>query len=147
MQQAAFPYVNRLITLSKENSRRFLKKYVALTAVYSGGLSIIILFGAKIITKILLGETYLPSLPIFRILSFFLFLTGLENTLSILIMIPMGFKNELAKILWVSSIINIIITTLLVKSFTYTGAAIAITITESLIVGLLYTCLKKKNVL
>jgi PST family polysaccharide transporter len=147
MQQAAFPYVNRLITLSKENSRRFLKKYVALTAVYSGGLSIIILFGAKIIIKILLGETYLPSLPIFRILSFFLFLTGLENTLSILIMIPIGFKNELAKILWISSIINIIITTLLVKSFTYTGAAIAITITESLIVGLLYTYLKKKNVL
>jgi len=146
-QQAAYPYANRLVATSKNSAKKFFKKFLLIVISLGGLLSLMLLLIANVIIKILLGQAYIPSLATLRILSLFLFFAGLENTLSILIMVPLGFKRELAKILWSSSIINIILTILTVRFFNHVGAAISLTITYIYTVSLLYTFLKKRKAL
>uniref|UniRef100_A0A7C5V3T7 Flippase n=1 Tax=Caldicellulosiruptor owensensis TaxID=55205 RepID=A0A7C5V3T7_9FIRM len=147
IQQAVYPYSNRVIAQSSKDALRFFKQLTYIIGTLSFALSLIIFISSPLLVKLILGQEYLPSIPTLRILSFLPFIVSISQIFGILIMVPMGFKKEFMKILWGASIINIIFALILVPSLKHNGSAISATITEIYVTLTMWFFLRKKKII
>ena len=131
-----FPKVVKVLSISKERSQNFLKiiqvyaTAVAIAIAYSG-----FLYASQII-KLIFGSQYINSAPIFAILIWVAFfdIIGIVYTYFVF-----SINQKLyAKIIIASSVINIILNTILIRTMGAIGSAISYVISSAMIAIICY---------
>lgn len=133
VSQTIYPYISKKTYQSKEEGLKFIRKIAFYIAVFTAFLSLFILIFAKSIVNLLLGIEYSNSIIIVQILALIPFMIGLSNIFGIQTMLNFGRKKPFTQILILGSIINLILSFILVPMYKHIGSAISVLIVESFI--------------
>jgi len=145
LSQAIFPHIGRLAAQSKQAALHFAGRVAGLlsgaTLLISAGLFL----AAPQITGLVLGGEAAGGVPVIRILALLPFLIGLSNIFGIQIMVNFGLKRQLARILTIAGVLNIVIALLLVTSLKHAGVAFASLITEIVVTTATFVVVRKSG--
>lgn len=143
--QAAYPYMSKIASESKEKAIHFLRTYsfsVALIALIASSLLFI---GSDLIVKIFLGAEYTESSLILKIVSIIPFLYTLNMIFCMHVMYPFGMKVNFAKISAWAAIISFLLIPVLAIPFKDTGMASIMVIGELYISVMAYKYINAKG--
>lgn len=145
--QSVFPHLSRLFVESKTAAVKFVKKYLKYGVTLAGITTIIIIIFSKVIVIVILGDKFLPSINVLRILMFLPVIILLSNIYGIQIMLNLGYKKEFSKIVFFAGILNLILLFILVPLFLEMGAAISVVVTECFVTIEMFYFVRKKKIL
>ncbi len=134
--QTIFPHISNLFKESKVSANKFLLKYMLLFGALSLIISLVLLLFTDEIVLLILGEQYLNSIPVLRILAFLPFIIFLSNVFGIQFMLGQGYDRIFKKIILAGAVINIILLMILVPLYSSVGTALSILFTEIVITSL-----------
>jgi PST family polysaccharide transporter len=146
ISQSVYPYVSKLINESKETGISFIKKLTFIIGSSSFVLSSIIFLFADLIVKIILGNQYIESIIVLRILAFLPFIIGLSNIFGIQTMVTLNYKKAFSNILVSASAINIILAFILVSLYKHIGISFSVLISEIFVTVAMFLFLESKGV-
>lgn len=146
VSQTIYPHISKLVLESKERSIKFIQKIAIWVSVLAFLVSIVIFLNSSLVVKVVLGNKYLESIPILRILSFLPFIISLSNVFGIQTMLPFNYKKAFTNILVIAGFINIFLSIVLVPLFKHIGASISVLITESLVTISMFVYLQNKGI-
>jgi PST family polysaccharide transporter len=146
IQQALFPYMSKLTHNSKDDGIKFIKKVTLLVGGFTFILTVFMfLFSDTIITTVL-GEKYINSIGVFKILSFSLFFQSIALIFGIQIMLSLGYKKAYSIIIFTAFILNIVLIYFLSIRFSQVGCAMSVLISQIFITISTMLYLKFKGV-
>lgn len=143
--QAAYPRMSKLAADSKDIALYWAKRALFLLSTLGFGLSILLFLGSPLIVRILLGNAYSPSISVMRILSPLPLLIGIGSSFGRFIMLPFRFDNARFIVFLLAGGLNILLGILLAPYIFSTGMAIAVLLSEILVVALFYLFLRSKG--
>jgi len=146
VSQTMYPYVSKLINESKEAGIKFIRKITLLIGGFSFVLSLIIFIFADLIVKTILGNQYIKSIIILKILAFLPFIIGLSNVFGIQTMLTLNYKKAFSNILIFASVINISLAFILVPMFQDIGISISVVLSEIFVTTSMFLFLQSKDV-
>ncbi|AMM52997.1 hypothetical protein TH61_15790 [Rufibacter sp. DG15C] len=146
VSQTLFPYLSKLMHESQERMVALLRKLARWTFVGSALVSVLIAIAAPWLVKIIMGEEFLPVVPVLRILAGLPLLVCLSNVFGIQAMLNLGYRRQFFYILFTGSLLNICAAPFVAERFEYTGVAILLMITEGLVTALMFLFLYKKRI-
>ncbi len=144
--QSIYPYINRLVSQSKELGLRFIRKIML---VFNGGffvVSLLIFIFSNVVTRIVFGPHFKEAYYVLMILSFLPFVISFSNIFGIQTMISLGMIKKYSYILVSATIINIVLSIILVKLYQHIGVAFAVLFTEIFIAAATYNHLRRRQV-
>ncbi len=128
--QTIYPFINKKVVVSKKAGLKIIRKITIYVAFFTFLLSISVFIFARQVTFLVLGQSYIKSIIALKILAITPFLIGLSNVFGIQTMISFGRNRAFRNILIFASVINIILSLILVPAFSYLGSAVAVVIVE-----------------
>lgn len=130
ISQALYPYLSKMLHHNKTKGLNLIKKFTS----YAGSVMFLMCFFifmmSEDIVKFILGQQYLASIPLLKIMSFLPLLALLSNIFGVQIMLNLGLRKIFSLILSLAAILSIILSLLLVPKLNATGTAINILIVE-----------------
>ena len=144
---AIFPHLSKLFQESKTSAIKFIKNYLKLSVYIAIIVTIIMFILSKPIVLIVLGNNYLSSVNVFRIIVFLPLIILLSNIYGIQIMLNLGYKKEFSRIILFAGIVNLILSVILVPLYFEIGTAIAVVITELIVTTGMYYFVNRKKIL
>ena len=130
ISQAMYPYLSKMLHHNKTKGLNFIKKFTTYTGSVMFLMCFFIFMMSEDIVKFILGQQYLASIPLLKIMSFLPLLALLSNIFGVQIMLNLGFKKTFSFILSLAAIFSIILSFLLVPKLNATGTALNILIIE-----------------
>ncbi len=146
LSQAVYPYVSKAAHEKKEKALSFISRILYINIAIGIFLAIIILLGARVIIKIILGPMYQESVYVMQIFAFLPLAGAVTNVLGFQTMLPLKMDSELAKALIIVALINVMLAFILIPFFAHLGAAIAFLCTMCSACLILFLILKRANV-
>jgi len=145
VSQTIYPYVSKKVHHSKEDGLKFIKKVTFYIAIFTSLISLFIFIFAEFLVNLLLGTEYQNSIIVVQILALMPFMIGLSNVFGIQTMLNFGRKKPFSQILIVGSIINLILSFILVPLYQHIGSAISVLIVESFITIAMFIYLQRNG--
>jgi len=146
VSQTIYPYISKLVSESKEKGIKFIQKITFLIGGISFILSLFIFIFASLIVEIVLGDKYVESIPVLRILAFLPFIIGLSNIFGIQTMLTFNYKKAFSNILICASIINIVLAFILVPFYQHIGISVSVLISEIFVTVTMFLYLQLKGI-
>lgn len=144
---AIYPRVNRLFSESRINAFRFVKKIFIYQGVLTFSISIFIFIFSSEIVSIVLGDSYLISSDVLRILSPLFFLITQSVVFGNYLLLPLGFKKTYTILPLFSAIIHIILCAILSYKFGAIGGALSILSIEVVTFVAYIVILERNNII
>ena len=139
--------IPRISNSIKNNNIKEVKKYIGMSVNIVYLISIPAIFGmlaiGEEIIPIFLGEEFLQSISIFKMISVLLVIIGLSNIFGMQVMIPYGKEKKFTLILSSAALANFVINLLLIPKLSYFGATYATIFAELLVTVWMYFEVKK----
>ena len=139
--------IPRISNSIKNNKLEDVKKYVSMSINIVYLIAIPAIFGVlaigEEIISIFLGEEFLQSIGVFKLVSSLFVIIGLSNVFGMQIMIPYGKEKKFTIILSVSAILNFIVNLILIPRLSYYGATFATIFAELVVTVWMYFEVKK----
>ncbi len=145
--QAIYPYFSRIQAEDRERAKMELKKMVIIIGIVTFIFSILLVFAAPLIIRLLAGPLYIESIPLLQVLVFIIFAIGVNNILGIQGLVSFGYKEKFTRIVLFAGIVHLGLLIGLVLVVGSLGAAIAVVATEIFIGIIEYIILKRMGVL
>jgi len=133
VSQTMYPYIAKKTNESKEEGLKFIKKVTFYITIFTTCVSLFVFFGAEFLVNLLLGVEYQNSIIIVQLLALMPFMIGLSNMFGVQTMLNFGRKKPFSKILIAGSILNLMLSFILVPIYQHIGSAISVLIVESFI--------------
>jgi len=146
ISQTIYPYISKLVSESKESGIKFIQKITFLIGGISFILSLFIFVFASSIVGIVLGDKYVESVPVLRILAFLPFIIGLSNIFGIQTMLTFNYKKAFSNILICASVINIVLAFILVPFYQHIGISVSVLISEIFVTVAMFLYLQLKGI-
>jgi PST family polysaccharide transporter len=146
ISQTVYPYISKLTKESKERTIKFIKKLTLVIGGFSFVFSVFVFIFADFIVKVILGDQYLESILVLKILSFLPFIIALSNIFGIQTMLTFGYKEAFSKILITASLINILLAFILVPLYKHVGISFAVLISEIFVTVSMFLYLQHKGI-
>lgn len=139
--------IPRISNSIKNNNIKDVKKYIGMSVNIVYLIAIPAIFGilaiGEEIIPIFLGEEFLQSISIFKMVSLLLLIIGLSNVFGMQVMIPYGKEKKFTLILSLAALANFIINLILIPRLSYFGATYATIFAELLVTVWMYFEVKK----
>lgn len=145
VSQTIYPYVSKKVHHSKEEGLKFIKKVAFYIGMFTSFVSLFIFVFAEFLVNLLLGTEYQNSIVVVQILALMPFMIGLSNVFGIQTMLNFERKKPFSQILIAGSIINLILSFILVPLYQHIGSAISVLIVESFITIAMFIYLQKNG--
>lgn len=110
---------------------------IAIPAIFG-----ILAIGEEVVT-IYLGEEFLQSIGIFKVVSLNLIIIGLSNVFGMQVMIPYGKEKKFTMILSLAAVVNFVVNLILIPKLSYFGATYATILAELLVTVWMYFEVRK----
>jgi PST family polysaccharide transporter len=133
LSQSVYPFITKRVSESKERGLIFIKKLFKIVALGTGIISLLTFIFADFIVYTVMGKNYINSISVLKIMSIIPFLVGLSNVMGIQTMLSFNRKKEFQMILIAASILNIIVSVILVPLFNHIGSSISVVLVESFV--------------
>lgn len=146
VSQTIYPHISKLASESKEKAIKFIRKITLLVGGASFVLSLVVFIFADVIVKFLLGNQYLESIVILRILAFLPLTVGLSNIFGIQTMLTFDYKKAFSNILVAAGIINISLAFILAPLYQQIGISFSVLITEIFVTISMFIYLQSKGI-
>ena len=139
--------IPRISNSIRNNRTDEVKRYIGMSTNLVYLISIpaifgIVAIGEEVIT-IYLGEEFLQSIGIFKIVSLNLIIVGLSNVFGMQAMIPYGKEKKFTIILSLAAVVNFIVNLILIPQLSYFGATYATILAELLVTVWMYFEVRK----
>lgn len=139
--------IPRVSNSIKNNKLEDVKKYVSMSINIVYLIAIPAIFGVLAIGEeiipIFLGEEFLQSIGVFKLVSSLFIIIGLSNVFGMQIMIPYGKEKKFTIILSVAAVLNFIANLILIPKLSYYGATFATIFAELVVTIWMYFEVKK----
>lgn len=139
--------IPRVSNSIKNNKLEDVKKYVSMSINIVYLIAIPAIFGVLAIGEeiipIFLGEEFLQSIDVFKLVSSLFIIIGLSNVFGMQIMIPYGKEKKFTIILSVAAVLNFIANLILIPKLSYYGATFATIFAELVVTVWMYFEVKK----
>ncbi len=145
VSQTIYPYVSKKVHHSKEDGLKFIRKVTFYIAIFTSFVSLFIFVFAEFLVNLILGTEYQNSIIVVQILALMPFMIGLSNIFGIQTMLNFGRKKPFSQILIAGSIINLILSFVLVPLYQHIGSAISVLIVESFITIAMFIYLQRNG--
>jgi len=145
--QAIYPVFSKLYYENRTKAQYMLKKILLYTGLITLAISLTGCIFAPFIIKVFFGEAFTPSVNIMQILVYIVFLIGINNVLGIQGLVAFGFAKEFTLTVIIASIIHLILLVIFIPVFKGVGVAIATITTESIIIFMEITFLKRRKII
>jgi PST family polysaccharide transporter len=145
LTQVLYPYISRIRIQSEQRSKSVIKIMMIWMGILSFLVSIVLFWGAALLTDIFLGESFQATEPILRITSFVIFIGMLNYILGIIYMTNFGMKATFSRSVIITGLLNIIICAILSFYFQAIGAAITFMLAEIILFIILIIYIKKNK--
>jgi polysaccharide transporter, PST family len=106
---ALYPHISHMAVKSRDQAIKFLKKHSLTLAAPFFACSLVLLGFAPLITKLLYGHKYLPTIPLMRVLAFSPFFLALQQVYSTFFMLAFGYQKEWSRVIFKASILNFVL--------------------------------------
>ncbi|MDT3697258.1 MAG: flippase [Ignavibacterium sp.] len=146
MSQSVFPYVNKILSESYEKFINFNKKLLSIAVIVGLFISLSLFLFAKPIVNIVLGNEYLPSIIVLRIIAWLPLIIFLSNIFGIQTMLPLNYQKRFSQIVFFAAVINLIISFLIVPYYFEIGTSISMLITEIFVTFSFFVFIKKNKI-
>jgi PST family polysaccharide transporter len=147
LSQTVFPYGNRLAKESYNKFLIFIKRLLRLETAIGFSVSLFLFFFSYQITDLLLGQKYVASGVLLRIISGIPFLVSVSNVFGIQTMLPLGHEKAFNKIISSAALIHILLLFILVPKYFAIGTAVAVVITEFIVLLLTFLFIYRRKLL
>jgi PST family polysaccharide transporter len=145
VNQTIYPHVNKIVKKNPIEGLKFIKKVLIVVSLITFTISgLIFIFSSEII-YLILGKQYINSIILLHIMAFLPFIISLSNIFGIQTMLSFGRKKPFSQILIAGSIINLILSFILVPSYQHIGSAISVLIVESFITIAMFIYLQRNG--
>ena len=144
--RTVFPHLSSEFQKSKEAAFGFIRKFTISIGTVMLIISILLFFFAKPIVLIMLGEEYIKSIILIKIMAFLPIIIFLSNVAGIQTMLNMGYKKEFSNIILISGIFSVILSFILVPIYFEIGTAVTVVLTEVLVTAQMIFFLRKKRI-
>jgi len=145
VSQAIYPYISKKTHQSKEKGLKFIRKVAFYIAIFTSIVSLFIFVFAEFLVNLILGVEYKNSIIVIQILALMPLMIGLSNIFGIQTMLNFGRKKPFSKILIAGSIINLVLSFILVPLYQHIGSAISVLIVESFITITMFIYLQRNG--
>lgn len=139
--------IPRVSNSIKNNRTDDVKRYIGLSTNLVYLIAIPAIFGilaiGEEVISIYLGEEFLQSIVIFKIVSLNLIIIGLSNVFGMQVMIPYGKEKKFTMILSYAAIVNFVFNLILIPKLSYFGATYATILAELLVTVWMYFEVRK----
>lgn len=146
ISQSIYPYISKVISESKQRGIELIKKITLIIGGVSFFLSLCLFVFANLIVKLFLGNQYVESTIVLRILAWLPFIIALSNIFGIQTMLNFNYKEAFSKILISASFINIFLAFILVPLYKHIGISISVLISEIFVTSSMYIYLQSKGI-
>lgn len=146
LAQALFPYIGAAFGESNKRGIAAVQSVSPLIIIFTLFITLVLLVAGPFVLIWFYGNSFLPSVPVFRILSFVPLITIMSNVFGIQIMLNLGMDKPFFYITAVGAVIGSVLNILMVKTIGYTGAAWNWIIVEIYINVTLYIFIRKKGI-
>lgn len=146
ISQAVYPHISKLMIQSKEVAIHFIKKVLLIIGLVTLIASICLFLLAGPLVHFALGDKFLSSIIVIRILSFLPFITGVSGVLGVQTMLNLNMNKAFSNILIIASVLNILLALLFVFKFAEIGIASSRMIADVFITLSMYYYLKRKGI-
>ncbi|GHW45185.1 putative polisoprenol-linked O-antigen transporter [Vibrio cholerae] len=137
LSAAIYPKIVSTLSLGKEPVFSLAKKLILFQIVSGGAIFIIFFFFSESIISIVFGSEYSASVKVLEIIAITPLLIGLSNILGVQLLLPLGFRKQFSQVIVVSGIVGLMASIVGSVYFAEIGAAIAVTMTELLVLLLM----------
>ena len=128
---AIFPVFSRLVLSEKENIKKFVNKTIYFSFLFSITASVGVLIIGGPIFNIMFGNQYAASIPLFKIMSLAI-VTGAPGMILSNIMYALGKQKEIIRFILITLCLNIILCMILIPRYNIYGAAISVTLSQTI---------------
>jgi PST family polysaccharide transporter len=146
LAQSLYPHVGKILRNDLNRGIEYIKKFSVIVTSLTLPASIFLLIFAPILVKVFLGDQYLPSINVVRILSFFPFIIGLSNLYGIQTTLNLKMDKDFFKVVMGGSIINLLLNVLLDYKLAEIGSSVSWLITEIYITSAFIILLEAKGI-
>jgi PST family polysaccharide transporter len=146
LAQSLYPHVGKILRNDLNRGIEYIKKFSVIVTALTLPASIFLLIFAPILVKFFLGDQYLPSINVVRILSFFPFIIGLSNLYGIQTTLNLKMDKDFLKVVMGGSIINLLLNVLLDYKLAEIGSSVSWLITEIYITSAFIFLLEAKGI-
>ncbi|MCH9030148.1 MAG: flippase [Bacteroidetes bacterium] len=147
LAQTVFPHVNSLAKESYEKFILFIKIFLKLEVTIGFLVSLLLFIFSPQLVKLLLGEKFVTSGELLRIISVLPVLISLSNIFGIQIMLPLGYDRAFNRIISSAALLHILLLIVIVPAYFAIGTSIAVVITESVVTLLTFLFVMRKKIL
>lgn len=131
--QAVYPRFSRLACESRDQALLWGRRMLAFTGSGTLLLSVLLLTGAPLIVRIVLGPKYAPSALVVAIMSPLPLLIAVSNVLGVQIMFPFGHEKKVLAIVVAAGLVNLTLAVLLAPRWQAPGMAVAVLTSEAFV--------------
>lgn len=139
--------IPRISNSIKNNRTNDAKRYIGMSTNLVYLIAIPAIFGilaiGEEVVTIYLGEEFLQSIGIFKVVSLNLIIIGLSNVFGMQVMIPYGKEKKFTMILSSAAVVNFVVNLILIPKLSYFGATYATILAELLVTVLMYFEVRK----
>ncbi|WP_024790810.1 MULTISPECIES: flippase [unclassified Lebetimonas] len=146
ISQTVYPYISKKVKENKLEGLNFIRKITIYIGLFSFILSFLLFIFAPEIIHLVAGEKYERSILVLKIIAFLPFIIALSNIFGIQTMLNFNRKKAFSKILISGSILNIILSLIIVPLFQEIGSAISVLVVELFITITMYVYLQKTGI-
>jgi len=146
ISQTIYPYISKKVKENKEEGLMFIRKITIYIGLFSFLLSFLLFLFAPEIIHLIAGEKYERSILVLKIIAFLPFIIALSNVFGIQTMLNFNRKKAFSKILISGSVLNIILSIILVPLFQEIGSAVSVLSVEMFITISMFIYLQKTGI-
>lgn len=146
VSQTIYPYISKVANESREKGINFIRYISKIIGSLGFIMSLFLFIFANFIVNLLLGNSYIESVKVLRILSLLPFIVGLSNVFGIQTMLTLNYKKAFSNILISAGILNTILVLLLCPSLKHIGSSLSFLITELFVTSFMFIYLSKKGI-
>ena len=146
ISQTIYPHIVHKVKISKEQAIKFIRNAAILISILGTTLSLVLFLFADFWVELFLGEKYTRSIAVLQIIAFLPLIVGLSNIFGIQTMVTFGMKKHFSKVIILGSILNIILSIILVPLYFEIGSAISVITVETFITILMFIILRKNGI-
>ena len=146
VSQTIYPYISKEVKENRQEGIQFIRKITVYIGLFSLFLSFLLYFFSPEIIHLVAGEKYERSITVLKIIAFLPFIIALSNVFGIQTMLTYNRKKAFSKILIAGSILNIILSVVLVPVLQEKGSAISVLMVEVFITLSMFIYLRKTGI-
>ena len=145
LHQSLYPRLSHLVQHDRPTAKRLARSSMFLMGSMGAALSLAAFLGAPWAVPLILGKSFVASVPVLEIMAALPLLDALGTMFGVLWMVPLGLDRQFNRVVLAGGALNLALAVFFAPRFAQLGMAAAVVATEVFVVLALYLTLRRRR--